>query len=157
MSSYGPITLFDKSIVHLLSFDEAALFGQFYRANLTPLFFVETLADLKKERGLREGQKPDEIVAGLAAKVANLTFDPSVHHSTIVISNLLGYRVLMDGRPHVALGKSVKMPDGRRGLVFDDSPEVEAFHRWQRGQFFEIERDMAGEWRESLQRLISMT
>ena len=88
MSSKGPITLFDKSIVHLLSFDEAALFGVFYRANLTPLFFVETLADLEKKT--REGQTPEQAVGAIAAKTANFTFDPSAHHVRLVIMKPAG-------------------------------------------------------------------
>ena len=50
--STGPITIFDKSALQSLSLDEAALFGQFYRAVITPLFFVEALADLER-RSLR--------------------------------------------------------------------------------------------------------
>src|SRR3989304_136700 len=45
----GPITIYDKSTLESLSVDEAVWFSNFYRANITPLFFVETLADLEKE------------------------------------------------------------------------------------------------------------
>ena len=46
--SLGPITIFDKSALQALSLDEAVWFANFYLANSTPLFFVETLADLEK-------------------------------------------------------------------------------------------------------------
>lgn len=46
--SSGPILIFDKSLLEALSLDEVVWLGQFYRINMTPLFFVETLADLEK-------------------------------------------------------------------------------------------------------------
>ena len=147
--STGPITIFDKSALQGLSLDEAALFGQFYRTVITPLFFVETLADLEKE--VASGRTPEQVVGTIAAKTANLTADPSAHHQQLVISDLLGGRILMDGRPHVVGGRSVQR-DGRRGIVFDEAPEAEALHRWQRHQFLEIEHGIAKHWRQSLKR-----
>lgn len=146
--STGPITIFDKSMLQGLSLDEAALFGQFYRCNLTPLFFVETLADLEKE--VRKGQTPEQVVGTIAAKTANLTLDPSVHHDELVIADLRGRRIEMNGRVHVSGGRYVRQGD-RQGVVFEQTPEMRAFNRWQRRQFLEIEREMARDWREALQ------
>jgi hypothetical protein len=147
--SNGPTIIFDKSALQGLNIDEAALFGQFYRAVITPLFFVETLADLEKE--VAEGRTPEQVVGGIAAKTGNLTADPSAHHTRLVINNLLGHDTLMDGRPHVVGGRYVTS-DGRRGIVFDEAPEADALDRWQKHQFLEVERMMAKQWRESLRR-----
>ncbi len=147
--SSGPITIFDKSALEALSVDEAVLFGQFYRTVITPLFFVETLADLEKE--VAAGKTPEQVVGLIAAKTANLTADPNAHHRRLIISELLGRHTLMDGRPHVVGGRAV-VSDGRRGIVFDEAPEAEALHRWQGGQFLEVERLGAREWREALKR-----
>ncbi len=47
--SLGPITIFDKSALQALSLDEAVWLDTFYLTNIiTPLFFLETLADLDK-------------------------------------------------------------------------------------------------------------
>jgi len=46
--SAGPILIFDKSLIEMLSPDEAVWLGQFYRVNIVPVFLVETLADLEK-------------------------------------------------------------------------------------------------------------
>jgi hypothetical protein len=146
--SSGPITIFDKSFLQALSVDEAALFGQFYRTVITPLFFVETMADLEKE--VKRGRTPEDVVGLIAAKAANLTADPNAHHRRLVSANLVGRHTLMDGRPHVVGGRSVKTADGRSGLVFDEAPEAEALHRWQRGQFLDVERMFAKQWREAL-------
>ena len=146
-SSARPITIFDKSALEALSVDEAALFGQFYRSVITPLFFSETMADLEKE--VAAGRTPEQVVGIIAAKTANLMADPSAHHQTLVTSNLLGRQTIMDGRPHVVGGRLVES-DGRRGVVYDEAPEAEALRRWQRGQFLEVEREFARKWREAL-------
>jgi hypothetical protein len=62
--SVGPITIFDKSALELLNVDEACLFGLFYRINLTPIFFVETLADLEKR--VAEGRAPERVVGSIS-------------------------------------------------------------------------------------------
>ena len=147
--STGPITIFDKSMLQGLSLDEAVLFGQFYRCNLTPLFFVETLADLEKH--VREGQTPEQVVGTIAAKTGNLTLDPSVHHVDMVIANLSGHPISMDGRVHVARGRFVRQRE-KAGIVYDQSPEAKALNRWQKREFLEIERETAREWREALSR-----
>lgn len=84
--STGPITIFDKSAIQALNLDEAALFGQFYRVAITPLFYVETLADLEKE--VSNGKTPEEVVGVIAAKTANLTADPSAHHKLLALNDL---------------------------------------------------------------------
>ena len=47
--SLGPILIFDKSTLQGLNVDEAVWLDNFFMANITPLFFIETLADLEKE------------------------------------------------------------------------------------------------------------
>ena len=45
----GPIALFDKSFLQSLSLDESVWFDHFFLPVVSPLFFVETLADLTKQ------------------------------------------------------------------------------------------------------------
>src|SRR5690242_16459907 len=99
----GPITIFDKSMLQSLSLDEAVLFGQFYWCVLTPLFFVETLADLEKK--VRQGQSPEQAVGVIAQKTGNMALDPNAHHESLAIGDLLGDVVTMDGRIHIAQGR----------------------------------------------------
>jgi hypothetical protein len=47
----------------------------------------------------------------------------------------------------------VRGANGKSGVVFENSPEADAFARWQRGQFHEIERDIASNWRAMLSEL----
>jgi hypothetical protein len=58
----------------------------------------------------------------------------------------------MDGRIMLPGGVPVKSGN-RRGFVFRRSPEAEAFNRWQRGEFKEIEEKYAQSWREAVSNL----
>jgi hypothetical protein len=56
----GPILIFDKSSLESLNLDEAVLLDNFYLSNVTPLFFVECLADLEKE--IKSKSTPEQLV-----------------------------------------------------------------------------------------------
>lgn len=145
----GPITLFDKSFLQALSVDEAVWFDHFFSAVIAPLFYVETLADLEKEM---ERRSPEREVAIIASKFPEWSGAPNVFHGTLAVKELLGYQVVMDGRPIVPGGRPV-VRDGKRGVNFDESPESEAFSRWQKGAFREIERGVAKGWRAMIREL----
>ena len=46
--AWGPTLIFDKSALQALSLDEAVWLDHYFLSNVTPVFFVETLADLEK-------------------------------------------------------------------------------------------------------------
>lgn len=143
----GPIALFDKSFLQSLSLDESVWFDQFYIANISPLFYVETLADLDKE--MKRGQTSEQVVGGIAAKTPQLSGAPNMHHQELVLANLMGQSISMSGRPIVASGRSVES-EGKIGVNIDISPESKAFSRWQNGEYQQIERDFAKVWRNHI-------
>lgn len=144
----GPILIFDKSTLQSLSADEAVWLDNFYMCNITPLFFIETLADL--EKAVRAGRAPEQVVGELAYKTPDMGSRPNAHHGSLIASELLGgTAVEMRGVPVIAGGQPVTL-EGQTGIVFHESPEEEAFNRWQRGEFLEIERQIAKEWRRAL-------
>jgi hypothetical protein len=55
----------------------------------------------------------------------------------------------MTGQIPLARGRVVEK-DGKRGVIYNESPEAEAFSRWQKGQFHDVERRLARRWRENL-------
>jgi len=55
--SHGPSLIFDKSALESLDLDEAVLLDNFYISIITPLFFVECLADL--EKAIRSKSTPE--------------------------------------------------------------------------------------------------
>lgn len=148
--SMGPVTLFDKSTLQSLSVDESVWFNNFYRGSITPLFFIETLADL--EKGVAAGRTPEGVVGNLALKTPVLGAAPNVHHSTICLGELLGHKVEMRHVPVISGGRSIKAAD-REGLYFDQPREMDALARWQRGDFLGLERDFARHWRADLSEL----
>ena len=145
--SLGPITIFDKSALQALSLDEAVWFDNFYLANITPLFFVETLADLEKIDAKRRA--PEQVVGNLAAKTP-VGGVPNVHHGSLCAAEMLGHGFKMGlGRPVVAGGQPVAT-SLQRGIMLQPAPEAEALERWQRAEFLETERFFARKWRRAL-------
>jgi len=148
----GPIALFDKSFLQSLSVDESVWFDHFFLPVISPLFFVETLADLAKQRknGVRS---PEDEVRVISDKTPVLSGAPCAHHAQLCIANLLGHEAPHFGQVPIAGGRPVRGADGKPGVVFEKSPEAEAFSRWQRGQFHELERGIASNWRAMLSEL----
>lgn len=148
----GPIALFDKSFLQSLTVDESVWFDHFFLAVVSPLFFVETLADLAKQR--KDGSRtPEDEVRIIADKTPVLSGVPCVHHAQLCIANLLGHEAPHFGQIPVAGGRPVRGAGGKPGVVFENSPEAEAFARWQRSQFHEIEHGVASSWRAMLTQL----
>jgi len=145
--SMGPITSFDKSALQALSMDEAVWFDTFYLANITPLFCVETLADLNKVD--TKCRPPEQVVGNLAAKTP-LGGRPNVHHATLFEGELLGYSLEMRGVPVLDPGQAVANAGGQTGIMFAQAPEAEALARWQRREFLETARLFARGWRRML-------
>jgi hypothetical protein len=102
----GPVLIFDKSSLESLNLDEAVLLDNFYMSNITPLFFVECLADL--EKSIRSRSMPEQLVGSLAdlVHVHSDIFDVVTH-----LSCLLGGRVFV---LTLIFPLKVKMPFSRR-------------------------------------------
>lgn len=145
----NPITLFDKSFLQSLSIDESVWFDHFFYPNICPLFYVETLADLTKMAN-QTGRSGEDEVRIIADKTPELSGGACVHHRELCISNLMGERIPMNGQIPVAGARPVESSEGHKGVVFDTSPEAQAFTRWQHGKFKDIERDYAKNWRNML-------
>lgn len=145
----GPITLFDKSFLQSLSVDESVWFDHFFYPNICPLFYVETLADLTKTT-YPSGRSAEDEVRIIADKTPELSGGPCVHHRELCISNLMGMQLSMNGQIPVAGARPVQSAEGHKGIVYDATPEAQAFTRWQHGEFKEVERRFAQGWRNML-------
>ena len=69
-------------------------------------------------------------------------------HVDLAISDLMGHRVELRAQIPRPGGRPVKS-----GTVYDQTPEEEAFHRWQKREFREVERITAAVWRKALEEL----
>jgi hypothetical protein len=146
MSGIGPILIFDKSTLQGLSIDESVWLDAFFYPNITPLFFVETLADIEKEAG--RGRTPEQIVGNLAEKTPT-GGHPNVSHHTMCVAELLGHKIEMKRVPIIPSGEQVNTGI-RRGIVVREPPERAALQRWQEGKFLDVEREFARTWRQAL-------
>lgn len=143
----GPITTFDKSALQALSMDEAVWFDAFFLANVVPVFYVETLADLEKD--VAKGKTPDDLVGMLAEKTPSQAY-PNVHHRHILLGELTGEEIPMTGQVLIGEGETKVAPDGSVGLHVGEFPEQAALLRWRNHEFLEIEREVARDWRAEL-------
>jgi len=144
----GPTIIFDKSFLQSISVDESVFLSQFFITNVTPLFYIETLGDL--DLGDHKSGKPiSKVISELSKKVPDDS-EPNVFHLRLILGDLLGYKVEMDGRMIITGGEEKTDPDGNIGLFFKESSEQLALRRWHGGEFYEIERDISHGWREML-------
>ena len=150
VSGGGASIVFDKSTLEALNTDEAALFDNFYRATITPLFYVECLADLSRATARSKGT-PEQIVRSLAKRTPEWNSTANVHHMTVLqaeLSRSFDLKKVM-GRPSPGAPELVQLGD-QKGMVFRQAPEDEAMQRWAAGEFMAVERQFAKQWRNSL-------
>ena len=145
----GPITLFDKSFLQSLNVDESLWFDCFFYSVICPIFYVETLADLKKPKLRRS---PEQEVGIIADKFPEMHCAPTPHHREMVIGDLLGNHVPLAGQIPRDPSRFVKS-DRHKGAIFEESLEEEAFLRWQSREFLALEREFASTWRANLESL----
>lgn len=124
----------------------------FYMSTVTPLFFVECLADLEKK--MSSGSTPEQLVGSLADRTPESQGYPNVHHMAILnaeLSRQFDIKTVY-GRVAMAHGEPVQLGE-KKGVVYRRSKEQEALERWTHRQFLEVERNIAKEWRRSLTRV----
>ena len=149
----GPVTIFDKSTIQTFSLDEAVIFDNFYRSNIPPVFLVECLADLERDKRLMRST-PEQLVGALAEKTPDMQASANVFHLDILKGELMGKfdLDLMLLRPVRNDGKEVQLGD-QQGVIFQPGPETAALQRWSRREFLEAEREHAKGWRLALSQL----
>jgi hypothetical protein len=150
--SQGPSLIFDKSSLESLNLDEAVLLDNFYRSVITPLFFVECLADL--EKAIRSRSTPEQLVGSLASRTPESQSCANAHHMMILQGELSRHFDMNNvlERPMVPGGKPVQLGD-KKGMLFVRSQEEEALERWSHREFLSLERNFAKQWRASLMQI----
>jgi hypothetical protein len=144
----GPTALFDKSFLQSISVDESVWFDAYFYANVCPIFYIETLADLAKKR--KRGNPGYVDVKRIAEKFPEMHGGPNAFHINLGRADLFGNSISMDGRIVREGGRLVQAHEGP-GVVFEQSEEERAFQRWQEGQFRHLEHEFAARWRLALQ------
>jgi hypothetical protein len=145
----GPYLIFDKSSLESFNFDESVMLDNFFSSVITPIFFVECLADLEKEI-IRSNSTPEQLVGSLANRTPE-GGTLSIHHLDILRFELAGQfsMVRLKGGPYPAGAKAVQLGD-RKGMMYLPTKEQEAMQRWTAREFLEAERLYAKAWRRAL-------
>lgn len=149
----GPVIIFDKSTIQTLTVDESVLLDNFYMSNIVPVFFAECLADLERDmqRAKSKGSA-ESLVGALAAKTPDSQACGNVFHLRILQGELAGQFDFSQVRfrPLRSRGEPVMTGDSK-GLLFQASEEEEAVRRWEARQFLDLERQIAKQWRRSIE------
>src|ERR1700735_1456284 len=113
----GPFLIFDKSSLESLDLDEAVMLDNFYMSNITPLFFVECLADL--EKAIKSKSTPEQLVGSLARRSPDMQGNPNVHHLEILKGELSRQIDIsqVKGRVAMAGGRLVQLGD-KAGVIY---------------------------------------
>ena len=127
--SQGPSLIFDKSSLESLNLDEAVLLDNFYMSTVTPLFYVECLADLEKK--ISSNSAPEQLVGSLADRTPEAQSYPNIHHMRFLQGELSRQFDLkrVHHRPAVDGGEPVELGD-REASSFDVAKKR---RRWQGG------------------------
>jgi len=140
----GPAILVDKSTLQMLSGEEMSFLRQYYSVVYCPTLFFEILGDLAKHQDISASKRE---VFKVACKVNGIDSFFTAPCKQLIVAELLGHKVHMDGRPVISGAQKVVDCEGQRGVFIDEQPEFEALRKWTQGKFSEIESDIALDWR----------
>ena len=146
------IIIFAKSSLESLNLAEMVLLDNFYMSNITPLFFVECLADLEKT--IRSRSTPKQLVGSLADRTQEAQAWANVHQIRTPKGELTRQfdlkKVIF--RPMLEAGKPVPWGD-KKGIIFQCRQEEEALDRCAPRDFRDVTRNIAKLWRQELSKI----
>lgn len=143
----GPTIILDKSAIQALSQREIHFLVKHFFVVVTPLLIMEILADLKK--GNDEGRLSKDEVIQLSKKLLPDDSRVNTNYNVLCYGSLRGQDIPMMGQAIVSGGIPIKVPEGKEGVFFDESPEEKALRNWRNGIFSDAEEILAQEWREA--------
>ena len=144
----GPTLLLDKSSLQSISRREVGFLFKHYTVVLPHVLIAEILGDLKKgdEGG---GLSRDEVKA-FAQKILSMGPLICAPRRDLCAMSLFGHDISMElGQVPTAGGIEYETPDGKRGIFYDEPPEMQALKNWAVGKFSEAEVNLASRWRET--------
>lgn len=147
----GPQIILDKSAFQSLSRDESLRLSFYYFKVITPILFMEVLADLKKYSS--DLQPSLDEVRKLAGKFWGGDEVINEHAEILIAQNLMGAKFEMDGRAVLRQPQYFRGPDGKLGAFYDEEPERKALRQWQEGRLDEFQLALAERWRSAVQEI----
>ena len=105
----GPTLLLDKSAFQALSQGEMLKLSNYFNLNIVDILLWEIMGDCLKQTKTTSSRKEISI---LADKISLLDAYQNVNYIHLLVENLLGRPVTMDGRPIVAPDAITRLENG---------------------------------------------
>ena len=137
----GPIIILDKSTLQSLSDNELLFLNKYFILNIPPVLVMEIWGDLSKPT--KPGVLSKDRVQNLAQKAHRGQSAINTHFFHCVMASLLGGKVPMEGRILLPIGNPRITESGKKGVVFEESPEEKQLNRWKIGDFNSEEQTIA--------------
>jgi hypothetical protein len=146
--SMGPLLMFDKSFLQMLSVEEMDELALNFKFVITPILISEITADLRlpsDRKVLAEG-----VVRRLATKMRRNNGVTNAHFRLLGIAemtNSIG-RVSLLGQAIVdSSASNVHFTENGRGMMYDSIPEQRIWDDWSQGRFSDEAFAYADRWR----------
>lgn len=140
----GPTLLLDKSAFQALSKEEMHKMSNYFDWNRVDILLWEIIGDFFKQTGTTSLRNEASI---LADKISIIDSYRNVNYIELLVGNLSGHYVTMDGRPIVQPDTVTEFDDGQSGALIDDTKFCSMIDRWQHGNFSEEDKGLADIWK----------
>jgi hypothetical protein len=145
----GPTIIIDKSVLHMLSYEEICLLDRMYTINIPEVLPYEILADLYKNNrfdsaNVKELQKT-------AAKLTLPFMKVNVNHRELIEQSLLGVDYYNARKPIIRASKIVPEADGGYGILIEESEFSKKMSQWKAGVVNKQDAEEAFLWRKTIQ------
>lgn len=139
----GPTLLLDKSSFQALSQEEMLKLSNYFDWNRVDILLLEIIGDFcKKTRTLSSRN----VASILSDKISIVDSYQNINYRELLVHNLLGDHVTMDGRPIIQTDTVTQLANGHTGAFIDETLFCEMIHRWQLNEFTEKDISMANMW-----------
>jgi len=146
----GPLLIFDKSFLQMLSAEEVSELSLLFNPVGMPLLVREIIADLRKDPSSSK-RLPVEVVRELARKMSQTHGVQPADFRKITVSNLCGAAIPMFGQvPVDPSAPNVSYSSGGKVMLYDSVPEQHMWDRWAAGKFSTDDDEVASAWRLGL-------
>jgi len=141
----GPTLLLDKSAFQALSQGEMLKLSNYFNLNIVDILLWEIMGDCLKQTKTTSSRKEISI---LADKISLLDAYQNINYIHLLVENLLGSPVTMDGRPIVAPDAITRLENGQTAAFTNGIPFCNMITRWQQGNFTEEDIATAKIWQD---------
>jgi hypothetical protein len=148
----GPLLIFDKSFLEMLSANEVSELSLHFKFVGTPTLIGEIIADLKLKPD--ERRVPADVVKALSRKMLKVHGLQPANYRKLALANIRAYEIPMLGQvPVDAEAPNVHVTADRQGVLYDSTPKQKLWARWANGDFGADDELTATTWRNGIEEI----